>query len=347
MNFIKNNEYFNPITVSPFVLTANLPLPVDKSLWIEGYTLTGFFLRPELVYQASEKITVRTGLHMLKYSGMNKFAEVRPAVSASLELGDHTTLTLGALDGSEKHQMFDPHFDRERMYTSNIEEGLQLRTLGKHLFNDSWIDWENYILPGDTVREIFTFGESFAWTTDKIAEMLKITFPAQFQFRHYGGQISNYPEKVTTFFNLAGGIRFDLEPAAGRFGKAGLEYLYFINNLIPPRKNELLTHGDALWIRLHYYYKSLYAGIYYWNANDFYAPLGNGIYASVYRFNSDYIIHNREIITGAAYLNILPENWFSLLFGMETYYDLRTKHLDYAMALHLDFNKMFRLASFK
>lgn len=347
LNFLKNNEYFNPITVSPFNLTGNLPLPVDKSLWIEGYTLTGFFLRPELVYRATEKITVTTGIHLLKYSGMEKFAEIRPAVSASLSLGKNTTLTLGALDGSEKHLMFDPHFDRERMYNSNIEEGLQLRTTGEHLFNDTWIDWENYIFPGDTAREVFTFGESFSWTTAPIADMFKVSFPVQLQFRHYGGQISNYPEKVTTFFNLAGGIRFDLEPASVRFGKAGLEYLYFINSIIPPRKDEILTHGDALWIRLHYYYKSLYAGLYYWNASDFFAPLGNSIYASVYKFDSGYVIHSREMLTGAVYLNILPEKWFGLMFGIETYYDLNTKHLDYSMTLHLDFNKMFGIANLR
>jgi hypothetical protein len=45
--FIKNNEYTSPV--------------------IEGYTLTGFFFHPELVYSPSGKITLRAGTHLFRY----------------------------------------------------------------------------------------------------------------------------------------------------------------------------------------------------------------------------------------------------------------------------------------
>jgi hypothetical protein len=347
ISFIKNNEYFNPIGVYPFVLAGNLPVKADKSLWIEGYTLTGFWINPELVYNASDKITLKGGVHLLKYSGLDRFTKVRPLFSASLALSEKTVLTLGSLSGSEKHQMFDPHFNSERIYWANYEEGLQIKTKSDHIFNDTWINWENYIFYGDTTREVFTFGESFRYSSSLIADYLTVEIPVQVQFKHFGGQISDYPEHVTTFFNLAAGIRFNIEPQGKRLGKAGFEYLHFFNNVIPSREGDLISHGDAYWLRFHYNYKGLYAGIYYWNARNFYAPNGNGIYASVFKFNSDYKVPAREILTTSAYLNILPESFLELFFGFDTYYDLCARHLDHALTLHLNFEKMFRITNLK
>jgi hypothetical protein len=347
ISFIKNNEYFNPIGTYPFVLAGNLPLMADKSLWIEGYTLTGSWLQPELVYKASDKITLKAGIHLLKYSGLDRFTRTRPLFSASLALSENTSLTLGSLSGSEKHSMFDPHFDRERIYWGNAEEGLQLKTSSEHLFNDTWINWENYIFYGDTTREVFTFGESFRYTSSPIAEYLTIEIPVQLQFKHFGGQISNYPEHVTTFFNFAAGIRFNIEPQGKRLGKAGFEYLHFFNKVIPSREGDLISHGDAYWLRFHYNYKGLYAGVYYWNARDFYSPNGNGIYASVFKFNSEYKIKNREVLTTSVYLNVLPESFLELFFGIDAYYDLCARHLDHALTLHLNFEKLFRITNLK
>ena len=150
LNFVKNNEYFNPISGSEFILASGLPWSIDKSLWIEGYTLTGFFFQPELVYNPSAKITLRGGAHFLKYSGARKFSEIRPVFSTSLNLSENTVLTIGSLIGSDKHKMFDPHFNNERLYYSYVEDGLQLRTENDHFFNDTWMSWENFIFKGDT-----------------------------------------------------------------------------------------------------------------------------------------------------------------------------------------------------
>ena len=59
--------------------------------------------------------------------------------------------------------------------------------------------------------------------------------PVQLQFKHFGGQISDYPEHVTTFFNLAAGVRVNIDVADKRYGQAGFEYLKFLNNVIPGR----------------------------------------------------------------------------------------------------------------
>lgn len=342
MHFFRNNEYFNQITGSDFNLAGELPTYLEKSLWIEGYSLPGFFFRPELVYNPSEKISLRAGGHFLKYWGDEGFEMIRPVFSTAIDLSSSTTLIIGSLSGSDSHKMFDPHFNSERLYTDYDEQGIQVTTNTKRFFSDAWINWENFIVRGDEEREIFTFGESFRYDL-KVSEFMNIEIPLQLQFKHFGGQVSNYPERVTTFFNLAGGLRLNADISGGRYGRAGIEYTHFVNAVIPPRDTYILNEGNASWWRLHYNFTRIYLGAGFWLAEDFYAPNGNGIYASVFVFDSDYIIHTRKIVNAAASIRLLPEDYFELFFGLETFYDVCGKKMDYALTLHLDFERIFRI----
>jgi hypothetical protein len=344
LGFVRNNEYFNPIEDSKLLITSGMPAPGDKSLWIEGYTLTGSFIRPELVFAPSERITIAAGAHLLKYSGFNKFSQARPVISASLKLTRSTTLTVGSF--GDNHNMFDPHFSRERIYTAYAEDGLQIRTINKHFFNDAWLNWENFIFRGDTTREIFTFGESFRYTSSKFADFLQVEIPAQLQFKHFGGQISDYYEHVTTFFNFTAGVRINAD-IGQKYGRAGVEYLRFLNSVIPSRSSDIISHGYAGWLRFHYDNRIFHLGVSYWRAHDFYAPNGNGIYASVFDFSSGYVIHDRRVLTGSFFIRYLPEDYFELLFGIETFYDTCANRLDHAMMLHLNFNRIFSLATLR
>jgi hypothetical protein len=299
------------------------------------------------VYTPSERVILRAGVNLLQYSGMEKYFRIRPVFSTTLKISDSTALTLGSLSGSDKHLLYDPHFDSERLYTAYSEDGFQLTTVKKHLFNDMWISWENFIVKGDSVREVFTFGESFKYTSSLISDFITIELPVQIQFKHFGGQISDYPEPVETYFNLATGIRINFDLAQKRFGQAGIEYLQFINTAFPENTYRSVSNGNSSWVRFHYTYKALYAGAAYWKAHNFYAPNGNSIYASIVDPYSDYIIPERRIITNFIYLNLLPENYLQFFLGLETYYDICQKRMDYTIALHLNFDKLIKLATLK
>jgi len=327
ISFVKDNEYSSPV--------------------IEGYTLIGFFLQPELVYSPSDKITLRGGTHLLKYSGANKFSQFRPVFSTTFNLTGKTSLTIGTLSGSDKHRLFDPHFNSERLYNAYAEDGLQLTSGNDHLFNDTWLSWENFIFKGDSTREVFTVGESFRYKSSPIADFLQIEVPVQLQFKHFGGEISNYPEQVETYFNLATGLRINFDLAQKRYGQAGIEYLQFINNELNGESPSGISHGYASWLRLHYTYKALYIGAAYWQAHNFFAPNGNAIYGSVSDYQANVVIHERKIITSQVYLTILPESYLELFLGLETYYDIDLKKPDYSIALHLNFDKLIKLATLK
>ena len=327
VNFVKNNEYFNPI--------------------VEGYTLVGYFFHPELVYSPSKKVNLRLGTHILNYAGTEKFSQFRPIFATSLNFSENTSLTLGTLNGSDSHNMLDPHFDGERFYSAYAEDGLQFTTSNNNLFSDTWLSWENFIFIGDSTREIFTAGESFKYTSPLISESFQLEVPVQLQFKHYGGQISNYTEEVETYFNLATGIRINIDLAGKRFGQAGLEYLEFINKELSADEDELMNKGHASWLRLHYTYKSFYLGFAYFKSHNFFAPNGNAIYSSVSHYQEDIIIPDRRILTNYFSLTASPVSDIEVFLGLETYYDINLKRLDHALSLHLNFDKLIKLATIK
>ena len=231
------------------------------------------------------KLSLRAGAHILKYYGTEKFSQIRPVFSTTLYFSEKTSLTLGTLSGPDKHHFLDPHFYSERLYNEYVEDGIQLTHVNDHIFTDTWISWENYIFKGDSTREQFTFGESFRYTSSPIADFIRIEVPVQLQLKHRGGQISDYPQQMESFINIAAGLRVNFDLAEKKYGQAGIEYLQFVNQIaVKEIQFPELSHGNASWIRLHYSYKALSLQTGYWNAHNFYAPNGNPIYGSV----SDY-----------------------------------------------------------
>jgi hypothetical protein len=325
LNFIEDNEYFNPI--------------------VEGYTLLGFFFQPELVYTPSGMVSLRAGTHILKYYGTENFSQIRPVFSTILYFSKNTSLTLGTLSGPDKHHFFDPHFYSERLYNEYVEDGVQLTHSNDHIFTDTWISWENYIFKGDSTREQFTFGESFKYTSSPIADFIQAEIPVQLQLKHRGGQISDYPEKLESFINIATGLRINFDLAEKRFGQLGIEYLQFVNKLREGDTISGISHGNASWIRLHYSYKALRLAAGYWNAHNFYAPNGNPIYGSVSDYKPDLTIHDRRIITNSIYLKLLPASSLEVFFGVDFYYDIDLKRVDQAYTIHLNFDKLINLLS--
>jgi hypothetical protein len=326
-NFVKNNEYSNPIT--------------------EGYTLLGYFIQPELVCYPSEKLTLKLGAHLLSYSGTGKFSLIKPVFSATLNISKNTSFTLGTLSGSDTHRMLDPHFNKERMYNAFPEDGAQFMISGDHFFNDTWLSWENFIFKGDNEREIFTTGESFRYTTPVIAGLLTFEIPVQLLIKHYGGQISDYPESVETYFNVATGVRAGIDIAGQKYGRAGIDYLYFNGRSVTKNAPSGIESGNASWYRVFYSFRKAAIEAGYWSSHNFFAPNGNYIFGSVSDHIENLVIHDRKLITGSVNITLLPENFLEVFIGFDGYYDTDLKRFDNALSLHIRFNQLIKIAELK
>lgn len=354
ISFVKNKEYSNPQT--PGLVLMGTMYTSNQLIWdpgygyvnpnIEGYTLIGNFIQPSILFFPSSKFSVRVGAHLLNYSGAGTFSQIKPVISSKLRFSDRTSLTLGSLDGCENHRLFDPLFDAERMYSQNSENGIEFLTSQKHIFSDTWLNWENYIFTGDTTREILTFGESLKYNSGKIRNLFEISTPFQFLIKHKGGQISNYSGNVETFINLAAGAGIDYYINNGNSGIIGLDYIHLLFYDNSTQQAFSFKQGYSDWYKLHYNYKAFMLELAYWKSHNFYPPDGNLIYSSISGYGSKTVLQERKLFNTSLYLTIHPLKKLEMFLGFDFYYDLNEKVLYSAAALHLKFDEVIKLFSF-
>lgn len=327
ISFVRNNEYSNPVT--------------------EGYTLIGWFIQPELVYRPVKKAELRLGAHLLSYAGTNRFSVARPVFSTTWHFSDHSRFTIGSLQGSDKHRMLDPHFSKEKTYTDFPEDGLQLLTQSDRIFSDTWINWENYIFRGDNEREIFTAGESFCYTPMDESSPLSLELPVQIMFRHYGGQISNYPEPVETFMNLAAGAKAMYRLNESRKLSAGIEVLAFYGSSTRDNASSGIKSGQALWLNAAGTISLAEIKAGFWTSKDYFAPTGNFIFGSVSEHLGNVVVSPRKLITGSVDIRVPSPGPLEFYFSLEGWYDTDLKNFDNAVTLHLRIDELVKLITVK
>jgi len=327
LSFVKNNEFLNPVT--------------------EGYTMIGFFIQPVLVYSPGKKFTLALGTQVTGYAGASGLEIPELVFSSTWNITPKSRIIIGTLDGSDKHHLDDPVFHSEKLYTAFNENGIRIVNDYDHIFSDVWVNWENFIKKGDTTKETFTGGVSFRYISPMIGEAVSIELPVQGVFKHYGGQISDYDGEAETYLNLSAGIRVNAGLGGGKYGKAGVEFTRFLYSELTSWNYAGVTDGRASWIRLYYDFKFLKFCTSYWKSHDFYAPNGNPIYSSVSDYREGVIVHDREMWTSSIFLKFTPGGLFEFLAGYETWYDTGFKRFDSAMTLHLRFDRLINLATFR
>jgi len=324
-DFVKNNEYFNDIC--------------------EGYTLIGFGLSPTISYYFTPKFKAEAGFYLLMYFGSDKYALFTPTIRLQYQINKHFDLVFGRLFGTVNHRLLDPLYGFDRFYTDPVETGVQFLIDYPFLWGDFWIDWQRFIMPRDTFPEEFSAGYSNQINFLKPDCPWQISVPFQGIIYHKGGQISDYQESLTTILNTAEGIT-----VGRKFRSKFLNSLYLDNYLVTYNelgKPQLPFHNGMG------YYASLTAGskfgslqVGYWNADKFYAPLGEPLYQSVSRLTDGFTIFHREMILGKAVFNYQIDQGIWLDIRFEGYFYPGDNHFDYAYGLTFTINKDFFLKKF-
>jgi hypothetical protein len=178
-------------------------------------------------------------------------------------------------------------------------------------------------------------------------DFIHIEVPVQLQLKHRGGQISDYPQRMESFINIAAGLRANFDLGEKRYGQMGIEYLHFYNKEREGDTISGISHGNASWIRFHYAYKAFRFESGYWQAHDFYAPNGNPIFGCVSDYKPGIVIHDRQIINNSFSVRFLPISSLEFFFGVDLYYDINLKRMDQAYTIHLNFDKLLNLLTSK
>lgn len=314
MAFFKNNEYFHPLA--------------------EGYTLPGFYLQPRFYYAMGRKFSLEAGVHLSQFSGKEGLNDINPLFRAVYTPSERFSVLLGWLKGTTNHQLTEPLYQWEKMYTKPLEYGVQFLVTRPGYKMDTWIDWEKYIELNDPFQEELTFG-----TVNKVLifenEQSELWVPFQATIKHKGGQVIAVDEPLTTHANWATGFNLVYNRKGRRFKRLLIDLYYVGFQDFSPQKRMPFKSGYGWYPTVTANISSFTATLGYWRGHRFISSWGEPLFQSVSLTNSGEVRPDSYMIPIKAsyYRQIFGNVSFGAYF--ESYYDIKLSQMDYAYGISM------------
>jgi len=252
LNFFKNNEY--------------------KSNYATGYTLTGAWIRPKLLFYPDNHFRFELGGQLLKYNGRDEYISY-PWFAAVYQPEKHITFRMGNLNEDQNHGLPEPVMDSEHILNGSPEAGIQAKFKNHFLKADMWIDWQQMIFKGDPFKEQFVFGTVLEGTLFN-GKNSKLTLPVTFNGLHKGGEIDTAPGLAHTNITITEGVKFRQQFNGSIFNSWYMEAT-LLQSTYPEGQTALKSEKGSAWY-LHAGINSGYGNIVagYWQGTRFFTPLG-------------------------------------------------------------------------
>jgi len=321
-NFLKNNEYFNP--------------------FVEGYTLIGYWLKPQVTFNAGPKLSLSGGFHAQKYSGVDAFSEFKPVFSINYKTGKYSNLIFGNLSGTVNHNIGDFLLADEYYLTDNIENGLQFIHKSKRFESDTWIDWKQFIFQGSEYPEILLFGSSNTITLFNNSNN-KLNLRLSGVASHVGGQIDNSDTNVQTIMNSQTGIDYYIIQKNSFINQIRLFGHYYTSLDQSPTKSLKYIYGFGINSGAEFSHKLFDLRIEHWYGEYFFTKFGNQMFNSFNIENPKYAEGNRAFVKTHLFCKYQPAEYMKMGLGVNIFYDLYNQQVDYSMGFYIKTHLNFKL----
>ena len=325
--FFKDNEYFNRI--------------------VDGYTLFGTQLNPQLVYYPTKDLRLEGGVFLWKDFGNPVLKQVRPTFRATWTHGKQQII-LGNIRANLHHMYIEPMFNFERVMLNPLEEGIQTRIRGKRLWLDEWVDWQRQQYRYSNYQEEVAGGVSARYRISPDNSRWDVAIPFQFTGIHHGGQIDTLDKPLLTVFNYALGLQARYQLAgptvrAVRFDGYGLA---FQDNSFTPGQLPF-QYGRALYLNTTLETRYVDVMLSYWQGSRFISPLGGDYYQSTSRAVSDprFVDPFRRVLTLRLLRDFRISDAAALTARIEPVYDFNAQLLDYSFGMYLNFRQEWLLGN--
>jgi hypothetical protein len=314
LNFFKNNEYFNP--------------------YVQGYTLLGYWLKPQVIFNASKRLSFTAGIHAQKYSGVDVFSQFFPIFKVKLKVGENSRLIFGSLESTLNHNVSNYLLDDEFFQTHNCENGLQFIHQGEILKSDTWLDWRQFIFQGSVYPEILLFGTS---NTIRLIEKNQSSLNLRLSAlaSHVGGQIDCSNTNVQTIINSQSGFDYYLSLQSKKLSKIRLFAHYYTALDQSPTKSlkYLYGYGVNSGIELSSNYYDL--RLEHWFGEYYFSKFGNQMFNSLHIENPQYTEDQRAFVNTHLLVKIEKIKFAKMGFGLNFYCDLYNRRIDYSTEFYL------------
>ncbi len=317
-NFVKNNEYFGPYT--------------------EGITYIGSILQPELTWSLSSNFSLSAGWYFRHYYGQDGFAKSLPVIRARYSFYPGVQFIVGQLDGQLTHGYIEPIYNTDNYFSKNPEYGVQFRVDRTKVHADIFMDWETFLLPGETHQEEIVGGMLASYSINDNSNDKGLSFQLQSIIHHFGGQVDNSDNPLQSRANVAAGFKYSFLPRLKRLHKLTFSS-YYIQALELSQTNTIpFESGFGLQntFVIENNWTKLSAG--WFHGEYFFAPMGDYLFQSVSQFNDWYVGEKRDLITSKLLVGHDVVQGVNFGFRVETYYDLQRKSNDFSYGLNISVN---------
>nr|MBS0038090.1 hypothetical protein [Saprospiraceae bacterium] len=322
LSFFKNNEYSNPFT--------------------RGFTGIGYYVQTGPRLELSERTSVMAGMHVLHFSGREKYSEVIPLFTLEYQLHRDWTLIMGSIRGSIAHKLTEPLFRYDRYYQKPVEYGLQFLLDKEWIQSDIWLNWTEFITEGDPFQEEFYVGKVTRfqlWASENIS----ISIPFELLIFHKGGQIDTSDDPTISSYNISAGVS-----TTYAFNERwALSFVPRYYRFIGDERVQTYDRGHAYYLKLKLSHERWNFMVGYWAADQFNAPGGEHLFLSVSEKPTPFSQKKRELITGKMNYQTNIYKGVELSTGTEVYYDPMIKSLDFSFRLMIVIDQNFFITRLK
>jgi hypothetical protein len=326
-NFLKNNEYFNPLN--------------------EGYTLLGFVAQPSVVYYPGKTTRIEAGASFLKYSGRENFSDIQPLFRFQYQPTSAFQMVMGSLYGGATHGLIEPLYRWEQDFMNPVENGLQFLFNTSHVKADIWLQWEKFIFRGDPFQEELTVGTSVSWKLLPEDAGFNITIPIQSLISHHGGQSISIEKPIQTLANYASGMKASWQMESSLVKGIDLECWVMGYKDLSPKKFQAYKQGYGIYPKA-----GIQTGGFMFQAGFFYgekflAPKGETLFHSALMGDTSILYPVRHLLTAKLIYSKKIQKGIFLAAYTETYTDLKSGNTDYNYGVHMIFDCEFLITKVK
>ncbi len=321
-NFLRNNEYFNPI--------------------VSGETFLGTQLSGSLLYAPSPNLQLEAGVFLLQDFGSENFRSVKPLIRLTYQK-KATKMIFGNLQANYAHRLIEPLYGFEQGLARHLEQGLQFIHHRPKLYTELWVDWQQTVSAQKDRPERFWVG----WVNDLTlvkSKGLTTHISTQATIFHTGGQDLIQPFALGNELNLATGIKttqtFD---STSFFKKFYVEIYGILSAEQYSGLEEISRTGNALYTNIGLDMRLVHFLFSLWQGNGFNSTQGGDLYKSFSQREGGISQDKRTLLFFRLMKDWKIQEDFSIGLRVEPYYDVENQLWEFNAGLFMVYRPAFRI----
>lgn len=247
---------------------------------------------------------------------------------------------MGNIYGHEQHKLIEPIYSLDNFYLQKPESGLQFLLDSKSFISDLWLNWQKFILPGESFKEEFVIGNSSCVQIYKTNNGSGIKIPVNFVAKHKGGQGTISLTPLQTYFNWSLGTDWSIKTYNILMG---IQSHYVQFNDASDKKILRYTDGYGIYSNTYVQSKSWQIIAGYWFGEYYISPLGEPLYQSLSKKYVAYQEPKKNLILLKVQYAYKSIKQCPLYIQFACYYDYQRDYFDFSYGLQLKFSEKIRI----